>query len=64
MEPATEAASRRLGDLRAAGRTPDLDAGRGWNHDAPGRTVACLSIEATGVGIQGGRAARVDGRMV
>jgi hypothetical protein len=64
VERTTEAAGQRLGDLWADGQTLGLDADWRWNHDALGRTVAYVSIDATGVGIQGDGAARADGRMV
>ena len=35
-----------------------------WNRDARGRTVAYVSVDATGVGIQGEAGAKADGRMV
>ncbi|MEO6809460.1 MAG: ISKra4 family transposase [Isosphaeraceae bacterium] len=64
VERTTEAAGQRLGDLWADGHTLGLDADWRWNRDALGRTVAYVSIDATGVGIQGDGAARADGRMV
>jgi hypothetical protein len=64
VERTTEAAGARLGDLWAEGHTlgPDID--WRWNRDARGRTVAYVSIDATGVGIQGEHGAQADGRMV
>lgn len=64
VERTTEDAGRRLGDLWADGHTLGLDADWLWNHDAAGRTVAYISIDATGVGMQGEKGAKADGRMV
>lgn len=66
VERATEAAGRRLGGLLAEGHTlgPTGDhAAWHWNADAAGRKVAYVSVDATGVGIQGPGAARAEGRM-
>ena len=64
MGRTTEAAGARRGDLGADGPTlgPDID--WRWNRDARGRTVAYVSIDATGVGIPGEHGAQADGRMV
>ena len=45
------------------GHTLGKDADWQWNHDAKGQTVAYVSIDATGVGIQGGGATQAEGRM-
>ena len=34
-----------------------------WNRDAQGRTVAYVSVDATGVGMQGEGGTRTEGRM-
>jgi len=65
-ERATEAAGRRLGDLLAGGHTlgpTGVRAAWGWNVDAAGQRVAYVSVDATGVGMQGPGAARAEGRM-
>jgi hypothetical protein len=64
VERTTEDAGARLGAVWAGGHTLGPDAHWRWNHDAAGRTVAYVSIDATGVGIQGANAAKADGRMV
>lgn len=64
VERAAEDAGARLGGLWAEGRTLGAAADWRWNHDAAGRTVAYVSIDATGVGIQGEGGAKADGRMV
>jgi hypothetical protein len=63
VERTTEDAGQRLGDLWAEGHTLGPDADWRWNHDAQGRTVAYVSIDATGVGIQGEKGGKADGRM-
>jgi hypothetical protein len=64
VERTTEDAGERLGELWADGHTLGPVADWRWNHDLAGRTVAYVSIDATGVGIQGENAAKADGRMV
>jgi hypothetical protein len=59
----TEAAGERLGDLWAQGRTLGDAADWRWNRDAQGRTVAYVSVDATGVGMQGEGGTRTEGRM-
>jgi hypothetical protein len=63
VERATEDAGARLGGLWAGGQTLGADADWRWNRDAAGRTVAYVSIDATGVGIQGEHGAKAEGRM-
>ena len=64
VERTTEAAGERLGALWDGGHTLGTAADWRWNHDAWGRTVAYVSVDATGVGMQGERGAQADGRMV
>jgi hypothetical protein len=64
VERTTEDAGTRLGTLWAQGHTLGCDADWRWNCDAKGRTVAYVSIDATGVGMQGEGGAKADGRMV
>lgn len=63
IERATEAAGRRLGEALSAGRTFGVAADWAWPVDAAGRTVAYVSVDATGVPIQGPGGAEADGRM-
>jgi hypothetical protein len=63
VERTTEAAGARLGELWASARTLGPAADWRWNHDARGRTVAYVSIDATGVGMQGEGGAKAEGRM-
>jgi hypothetical protein len=62
-ERATEAAGTALGKRLAAGEAFG-DAGPWrWSKDATGRTVGYVSLDATGVGIQGPNGAAAEGRM-
>jgi len=63
IERATEAAGERLGEALAAGRTYGKQADWAWPVDAAGRTVAYVSVDATGVPIQGERGVQAEGRM-
>ncbi len=66
VERATEAAGQRLGVLLSEGHTlgpAGAPAAWDWNTDADGRRVAYVSVDATGVGIQGKGAAKAEGRM-
>jgi hypothetical protein len=64
VERTTEDAGQRLGELWADEHTLSPTTDWRWNRDAKGHTVAYVSIDATGVGIQGPKAAHADGRMV
>jgi hypothetical protein len=63
VERTTEEAGQRLGKLLDDGHTLGKTADWHWNHDAKGQTVAYVSIDATGVGIQGEGATEAEGRM-
>jgi hypothetical protein len=63
VERTTEAAGRRLGEAPARGQAFGAAAGWTWPVDAAGRTVAYVSIDATGVPIQGKGGVEADGRM-
>ncbi|MCA1685529.1 MAG: ISKra4 family transposase, partial [Planctomycetia bacterium] len=63
IERATEAAGVRLGRALADGQTLGAEADWAWPEDAAGRSVAYLSIDATGVPIQGLGGVQADGRM-
>jgi hypothetical protein len=64
VERTTEEAGERLGKLFDDGHTLGKTADWSWNHDAKGQTVAYVSIDVTGVGVQGQGAAQAEGRMV
>src|SRR4051794_13389096 len=63
IERATEAAGVRLGDALAAGETFGGAADWDWPLEATGRTVAYVSVDATGVPIQGPGGVEAEGRM-
>jgi len=63
IERATEAAGTRLGEGLAGGKTYGEASDWAWPLDAEGRTVAYVSVDATGVPIQGERGVRAEGRM-
>jgi hypothetical protein len=63
IERATEAAGNRLGRALADGQTLGVAADWAWPLDAAGRSVAYVSIDATGVPIQGPGGVEAEGRM-
>lgn len=63
VERATEAAGDRLGRALADGQTFGTAADWAWPQDAAGRSVAYVSIDATGVPIQGPGGVKSEGRM-
>jgi hypothetical protein len=63
VERATEAAGARLASRRAAGEALGPARDWPWARDAAGRGVAYVSVDATGVGIQGAGGAAAEGRM-
>jgi hypothetical protein len=63
IERATEAAGVRLGQALAEGQTLGTAADWAWPTEAAGRSVAYVSIDATGVPIQGPGGVRSEGRM-
>lgn len=64
VERTTEEAGARLGARLAAGAVFGLKAAWKWNRDAAGRTCAYVSLDATGILMQGPDGAKVEGRMV
>lgn len=64
VERTNEDAGQRLGAIWAEGHALGAAADWRWNHDARGHTVAYVSVDATGVGIQGEAGAKAEGRMV
>lgn len=64
VERTTEAAGARLKARRAAGAVFGPKAAWEWNVDAMGRTCAYVSLDATGVLMQGPDGAKAEGRMV
>ena len=63
VERTTEAAGARLGARLAAGAVLGPPAAWKWNRDAAGRTCAYVSLDATGILMQGPDGAKVEGRM-
>jgi hypothetical protein len=64
VERVTEAVGAEIGDAQARGEVFGGPGPWDWHRDADGRTVAYVSADATGVGIQGPGGATADGRMV
>jgi hypothetical protein len=62
-ERATEAAGTRLAARRAAGEVFGEARDWPWDQDALGRTCAYVSVDATGVGMQGPGGSAAEGRM-
>lgn len=64
VERTTEAAGARLGAQLAEGAVFGPRAAWEWHRDATGQTCAYVSLDATGVLMQGPGGAKADGRMV
>jgi len=64
VERTTEAAGTRLGEFLQAGRTFSPPQPYDWHRDAVGRSCAYVSVDATGILMQGPDGAKADGRMV
>jgi hypothetical protein len=62
-ERATEAAGQRLAVAQAAGATFGPTVPWRWHRDAEGKSVAYVSVDATGVGQQGCGGVAAEGRM-
>ena len=63
VERTTEAVGERLGEALAAGQTLGPTTSWQWHRDAQGKTCAYVACDATGLGMQGKRGSRADGRM-
>jgi hypothetical protein len=64
VERITEGNGERLGQLWEQGQTLGPARDWDWNRDANGHRVAYLSVDATGVGQQGPKGAKAEGKMV
>ncbi len=64
VERVTEAAGRDIGGRLAREETFGEATPWAWHKDAEGKTCAYVSLDATGVGQQGERGAKAEGRMV
>jgi hypothetical protein len=61
---ATEGAGQKVADAQAAGQTFGPAVAWDWHKDAEGKTVAYVSVDATGIGMQGPEGAKAEGRMI
>jgi hypothetical protein len=64
VERSTEAAGQRLGQTLASGAVFGARQAWDWHRDRNGQTCAYVSLDSTGILLQGPGAAKVDGRMV
>lgn len=64
VERTTEAAGERLGELLEGGAVFGEKETWDWNRDSRGRSCAYVSVDATGIMMQGPGGTKVDGRMV
>jgi hypothetical protein len=64
VERTTEAAGERLGAQLAAGAVFGPHQDWEWHQDAEGKRCAYVSLDATGIMMQGSAGAKADGRMV
>lgn len=64
VERTTEATGTRLGERLQAGNVFGLKETWEWNKDAMGQTCAYVSLDATGILMQGEGGSKVEGRMV
>ncbi len=64
VERITERVGAQIGQALADGKVFGDSDSWDWHKDADGRTVAYVSTDATGVGIQGPKAAKAEGRMI
>jgi hypothetical protein len=64
VERATEGSGQRLAEALQAGQVFGGPTPWDWHTDARGRTCAYVSVDATGILLQGPQASKVDGRMV
>jgi len=63
IQRTTEAAGLRIAEALKAGKTFGPKIHWNWNHDAQGRRVAYVGLDATGVPQQGEHGEKADGRM-
>ena len=64
VERTTEAAGERLGEALAKDKVFGPQQHWDWHRDRRGKTCAYVSVDATGILMQGDNGAKVDGRMV
>jgi hypothetical protein len=63
VQRTSEAAGKDIGAHLAAGKTFGAAESWAWHRDAEGKTCAYISLDLTGVGIQGPQGAAAEGRM-
>jgi hypothetical protein len=63
IQRTTERAGAAVGARLAAGETFGPARPWAWSRDAEGKTYACVSADLTGVGMQGPKGAKAEGRM-
>jgi hypothetical protein len=63
VERTSEAVGDDIGRRQAAGATVGAAAARAWHKDAEGKTCAYVSLDLTGLGMQGPEGAAAEGRM-
>ncbi len=63
VQRTSEAAGEDIGTHLAAGKTFGAAESWAWHRDAEGKTCAYISLDLTGVGIQGPQGAAAEGRM-
>jgi hypothetical protein len=64
VERTTEASGTRVKQCRRQGQVFGQQRTWAWNRDATGKTCAYVSLDATGILMQGANGEKVDGRMV
>lgn len=64
VERITESVGDQIAEAQAQGKAFGEPTPWDWHKDAEGQTVAYVSADATGVGIQGPGGAKADGRMI
>lgn len=64
VERVTEVVGAQIGEAQAQGEVFGEPDPWDWHKDADGKTVAYVSADATGLGIQGPGGAKADGRMI
>jgi hypothetical protein len=64
VQRTTESVGAAIGEAQTQGEWLGDSNPWEWHKDAEGQTVAYVSVDATGVGIQGAKGAKADGRMV
>jgi hypothetical protein len=64
IQRVTESVGARIGEAQKHGEVFGESTPWKWHRDADGKTVGYVSVDATGVGIQGPHGAKAEGRMI